>query len=256
MKRLLPLLFLGLFIIVSCNQAQKNNTPEQNKISETKAPKKGLDDPNIKGLVPSAEDESKELFTKAATLIGLENYADGLVYISQYIEKNPEDANAYFVRGFAEDRMGDYIGALPDFKMALSLNPNHTHAKMYKGHAHLMLKQYPEAISSFSMVIKDEPDNMLAYYNRGLSMVGLQKYKEAIVEFTTSLKLDSTYAPAYNNRGNSNFMIGEADAACRDWKKSIRLGNQASEAAYKNYCVGDKAKKQSATTEQTTPVKK
>jgi tetratricopeptide (TPR) repeat protein len=258
MKKLLSLLLIAV-VLLSAACTQHNEKKAETPIPEAKAPQNDPSKPDPKAFMPgdpTADSSAKILFTRAATLIGLENYADGIKYINQYIEKFPNDANAYFVKGFAEDQAKNYKTALNDFAEALRRNPDHTYAMMYKGHAHLYLDQFPEAFELFTRVIKKEPNNMLAFYNRGLALSKLNKYKESIDDFGNALKIDSTYAPAYNNRGNAKYLAGDADGACKDWKTSIRLGNIASEKAYKFYCEGEKAKKTATTTPPPDPKKK
>ena len=248
MKKLFSLLLIAVILFgAACKQSNEKKT--ESSTTEAKNPQHDPSKPDPKAFMPSnpaADSNSVTLFTRAATLIGLENYADGIKYINQYIAKYPDDANAYFVKGFAEDQAKDYKTAILDFTEALRRNPDHTYAMMYKGHSHLYLDQYPEAFELFTRVIKKEPKNMLAYYNRGLALSKLNKYKESVDDFTQAIKIDSAYAPAYNNRGNAKYLAGDADGACKDWKNSIRLGNIASEKAYKFYCEGDKAKKTAA----------
>lgn len=185
-----------------------------------------------------ADEDAQWTFTKAATLIGLQNYDEALIYINRYIEKSPNDGNGYFVRGFIYSQKKEWEKAIPEYKEALRLNAAHTHAYMYKGEAHLYLKQYPDAFAMFTKVIQIEPKNMYAYYNRGIALSYMEKYKEALSDFDVALRIDSLYAPALNNRGNAKFLLGDQNGACKDWKKSMKLGNAASERAYNHYCVG------------------
>jgi tetratricopeptide (TPR) repeat protein len=248
---------LGFLFGTACNQKKEIKT--EAPVKQEKPVKQDLTKPDPQAFTPSntnIDSSSRILFTKATNLVDLKKYAEGIQIIDQYIQKNPTDANAYFVKGYARDQSEDYTGAIKDFAEALKLKPEHIYTMMYKGHSHLYLNQFPEAFELFTRVIKKEPDNMLAYYNRGLALSKLNKYKEAVEDFSTALKIDSTYGPAYNNRGNAKYLAGDADGACMDWKTSIRLGNIASEKAYKYYCEGDKAIKRNTPPIQESKKKK
>lgn len=242
MKTLKTIIFFCLpFLIISCsNQASDEKKQEETKTTQAPGMMPGTD--AFKPGTANADEDSQWTFTKAATLIGLGNYEEALPHINKYIEKNPQDGNGYFVRGYIFEMQQRYADALPEFKEALRLNAAHTYARMYKGEAHMYLKQYPEAFESFTRVIQLEPKNMYAYYNRGIVLSYLNKYKESVADFDVALAIDSVYAPALNNRGNAKYLLGDLEGACNDWRKSMKLGNVASEKAFQHYCQGKTGK--------------
>jgi tetratricopeptide (TPR) repeat protein len=242
MKYCLPIVLICLIIFSSCKNHTKNkDLLTDNQVAAVHDTTQKTFQPSREAFKPgnsNADEDSQWTFTKAATLIGLGNYDEAMGYINQYIEKNPEDGNGFFVRGFIYEQKKEYEKAIKEFTEALRLNAVHTYAYMYKGEAHIYLKQFKEAYDCFTKVVQIEPKNMYAYYNRGIALSNLEKYKEAIADFNVVLRIDSTYSPALNNRGNVKFLIGDLDGACNDWAKSIRLGNIASEKAFNHYCKG------------------
>ncbi|HOE58174.1 MAG TPA: tetratricopeptide repeat protein [Bacteroidales bacterium] len=244
MKHFLSIFLIALVVISACkSNSSKKELPKENLTATIHDTTQKSYQPGQDAFKPGTSDtdeNSQWTFTKAATLIGLGNYDEALNYMNQYIEKNPEDGNGFFVRGFIYEQKKEYEKAIEEFDEALRLNAAHTYAYMYKGEAHIYLKQFKEAYVCFTKVIQIEPKNMYAYYNRGIALSNMNKYKEAIADFDVALHIDSTYSPALNNRGNAKFMSGDPDGACKDWKKSIRLGNIASEKAYNHYCLKNK----------------
>lgn len=243
MKKWFLIIMLLVFGLGACKHFDKKkdiatNGPQTTEMKNNNGPYKPGNDAFKPGA--GADEDAQWIFTKAATLIGLQNYDEALTYINKYIEKSPNDGNGFFVRGFIYSQKKDWEKAIPEYKEALRLNAAHTYAYMYKGEAHLYLKQYPDAFAMFTKVIQIEPKNMHAYYNRGLALSYMEKYKEAVNDFDVALRIDSVYAPALNNRGNAKYLLGDLNGACSDWKKSMKLGNAASEKAYNHYCVGKK----------------
>ncbi len=242
MNRLLLILtILSGLLITACNRTpetaeKQEETPPASAAVETQGMMPGSE--AFKPGNAAASEDAQWTFQKAATLVTLGNYDEALGYINQYIAKEPNDGNGFFAKGYIYSLKKEYGLALPEYKEALRLNAAHTYARMYKGEAHMYLGQQPEAFESFTRVIQAEPKNMYAYYNRGIVLSNLNKYKEAVNDFDVALAIDSTYAPAMNNRGNAKYLLGDLEGACKDWKKSMRKGNVASEKAYNHYCAG------------------
>jgi len=238
--------FIFVTLLSGLFMAACNNATESEKKQETDAPSSPVAE--TPGMMPGSEafkpgnaaatEDAQWTFSKAATLIALGNYDEAIGFINQYIVKEPNDGNGFFVKGYIYSLQKQYALALPEYKEALRLNAAHTYARMYKGEAHMYLGQQPEAFESFTRVIQSEPKNMYAYYNRGIVLSNLNKYKESVNDFDVALAIDSTYAPAMNNRGNAKYLLGDLEGACKDWKKSMRKGNVASEKAYNHYCTG------------------
>ena len=95
-------------------------------------------------------------------------------------------------------------GAIADFNKAISINLSYAEAYNNRGNAKAMLQKFQDSIHDFNMVITMRPDDDRALFNRGLS-----KY---------NLKMKS--------------------AACQDWYRADRLGNELARNALDQYCQG------------------
>ncbi|MEY2984045.1 MAG: hypothetical protein RLZZ568_662, partial [Cyanobacteriota bacterium] len=51
------------------------------------------------------------------------DYQRAIAIFSELIQRNPNDADAYFNRGIAREELHDYQGAIADQTQALTLNP-------------------------------------------------------------------------------------------------------------------------------------
>jgi Flp pilus assembly protein TadD len=65
----------------------------------------------------------------------------------------------------------------------------------------------------------------------------LKKYDLAVTDFDKALEIDPTNQEAYNNRGWAKLGMDDKKGACKDWKKSKKLGNgEAKIILENNHC--------------------
>jgi Flp pilus assembly protein TadD len=84
-------------------------------------------------------------FTSAKAMIEAKNYAGAMPLLQQVVAKDPKNAEAYNLMGFATRKSGDANGALQYYNTALGLDPKHLGANEYIGEAYLMLGKVKEA---------------------------------------------------------------------------------------------------------------
>ena len=83
------------------------------------------------------------------------------------IQKNPKDANAYFMRGSIYNLNKQIDKAIEDFSMYIRLEPNDQRGHLNRGIAYRDIGQYDKAIKDFNKAISlDSPDTALNYINR------------------------------------------------------------------------------------------
>ena len=84
-------------------------------------------------------------FGQAKTLIEAQNYKAAMPLLQQVVAKDPGNADAYNLLGYATRKSGDPNGSLRYYNQALSLDPKHLGAHEYVGEAYLMLDRPQEA---------------------------------------------------------------------------------------------------------------
>ena len=81
---------------------------------------------------------SKEM-RNATAMIRNEDYADALSFLEAEIAKNPDNADAWNLTGFASRKLGDYAASEVAYDKALAIDPKHKGALEYKGELYLTL---------------------------------------------------------------------------------------------------------------------
>jgi predicted Zn-dependent protease len=130
----------------------------------------GVDKP-----APAAADAN---YTRAKTMIEAKDYKGALPLLQQVVAKDPKNADAFTLIGYATRKLGDPNGSLQYYNTALSLDPKHIGAHEYIGEAYLMLDKPQEA------------EQELATLN-ALCVFGCTEYKTlkaAIADYKTGKK--------------------------------------------------------------------
>ncbi len=84
-------------------------------------------------------------FTRARAMIQAKDYRGALALLQQVVAKDPRNAEAYNLMGYATRQSGDASGSLQYYNQALGIDPKHIGAHEYIGEAYLMLGRLPEA---------------------------------------------------------------------------------------------------------------
>ena len=84
-------------------------------------------------------------YTRAKAMIEAKDYSNALPLLQQVVAKDPKNADAYTLMGYATRKMGNPNGSLQYYNQALSLDPKHIGAHEYIGEAYLMLDRVGEA---------------------------------------------------------------------------------------------------------------
>jgi predicted Zn-dependent protease len=84
-------------------------------------------------------------YTQAKAMIEARNYASALPLLQQVVAKDPKNADAYNLMGYATRKSGNPNGSLQYYQQALAIDARHLGAHEYIGEAYLMLDQPAQA---------------------------------------------------------------------------------------------------------------
>ena len=159
------------------------------------------------------------------TQLGQYQQQKDIQYYNKTILLKPNDYLAYFQRGMAYSKIGQYQKAIIDFNQAIQINPDYIESYIHRGNIYGRHGQYKLAIEDFNKVISLNSNHMTAHNNRGLAYSALGQYEAAMKDFNQAILLNNNYAAAYNNRANTHFKQGNNVSGCQDAQKACALGN-------------------------------
>ncbi len=84
-------------------------------------------------------------YTRAKAMIEARDYANALPLLQQVVARDPKNADAYNLMGFATRKSGNPNGSLQYYQQALAIDARHLGAHEYIGEAYLMLDQPAQA---------------------------------------------------------------------------------------------------------------
>ncbi|MCX5848823.1 MAG: tetratricopeptide repeat protein [Deltaproteobacteria bacterium] len=161
----------------------------------------------------------------AFTELGQYQHQRDIEDFNKAIGLNPDAFLAYYNRGTAYAKIGQYKNAIRDYNMAIRIKPDYADAYNNRGLIYGQHGQYQLAIKDFNKVIGLNPNHIKVYNNRGLAYSELGQYQSAIEDFNKAIFLKQDYANAYNNRANVYLKQKNNISGCRDARKACELGD-------------------------------
>ena len=100
----------------------------------------GADPPKVEAAKPA-----DPAYTQAKAMIEQKNYAGAIPLLQDVVQRDPRNADAYNLLGYATRASGNPQGSLQYYTQALAIDARHLGAHEYLGEAYLMLDRPAEA---------------------------------------------------------------------------------------------------------------
>lgn len=158
------------------------------------------------------------------------NFANSACKVGRFSEANEVyslllDSNAtaypkaYFERGKARYKMGEYYSAISDMTKYLSVKPKKEKAPdayFYSAMSKLALKNPQDALVDFNNAIEQDKDNTEYYFHRAAAYLGLEDYKKASNDYKKIVSLKKSDATT-----EDHLRVAEAEVLCGNLKDAL-----------------------------------
>lgn len=184
------IVFIIIVIGILFNVRQKTDD-DMNTNQVTKAVSPPVPSPQVKTPVAPPPSPADELIKKAQSLCspGLKCPQEAIDHLTEAIRLEPDNRNAYLLRGGAYYNMSQYKQAVEDYSSAIRLEPKDAHTYALRGFSYGNMGQYPPAIADFDEAIRLKPDRASYYRGRGHIYIYDNKIEEACLSFAKACEL-------------------------------------------------------------------
>lgn len=148
---------------------------------------------------------------------------ESIDWINRAISHNDHHADAFFLRGEAQQLAGQYQEAAASYDAALGVNPQHADAFNNRGNAYYSLGFYEQALESFNRAVRLKPTQASFRNNQGLALKALGQHQHAVTCFKEALTLQSDYGLAHFNLGLSLLATDDFKGAVASHTRALSL---------------------------------
>jgi protein O-mannosyl-transferase len=127
-------------------------------------------------------------------------------------------------RGASFGMAGRAQDALNDLNEGIKADPDNKNGYFNRSILHFQTQQYDKAIEDYTTYLKYEPYDANILYERGMLRRSLNQPQEALKDLNLAIQYDAKFGLAYTERGRANVMLGNIDAAKRDFVQARNLG--------------------------------
>jgi len=202
-------------------------------------------------------------FDKGKIFYSLKKYDSAFIYLTDYIDKNPKNASAYYFRSLSRHEQSEYNDIdFSDIHKAMNLEPNNGDYYNYRAELKKVIGQYESALKDLNWAIKLNDLDYRNYHSRALlkfhflkdTIGGMQdiyksmeifpknpylisvagylyfeqkKYNEAEKCFIEAINIDTTFAHTY-------YKLGLTRKYFKDFEKSFYYIDKAIKIDYSN----------------------
>lgn len=162
----------------------------------------------------------------------LGDYQGAIRDFKRAVEQDRSNAQPYFELGFCYFRLGQTDAAVPEFKAALALEPWYTRADEALAQIYIQKKELPQARAHLNHLLTIDPDSYTAHYNLGIFAALEQNWSEAEKNMQAALRADPESVEAHDTLGKIYFQLGELEQAQKQFEETIRIAPRLASAHY------------------------
>lgn len=152
-----------------------------------------------------------------------DNLEQKIYYCTKSINKHPDKADAYFLRGTTYDSIEKMDSALIDYSSVIKLDSLSGEAFFRRGIVYQKMENYEKAIRDFD---KSSALSFGVYFStrkKALCLFRMNNFDQAKEEYSKCILIDSTAADVYFWRAYSSFILRDFSGALNDMDVYIKL---------------------------------
>lgn len=133
--------------------------------------------------------EARAEFDEAMEKIRRSDFDAAVAILGKMIARNPDDANAHYLRGMVFFRKKMLAEAAAEFTRTIELAPSFAGSYHQLGLIHQQQGEQEEALGYYQKAAELDPQNADSLYNAGLILFGMTRVPEALEAFDKALAI-------------------------------------------------------------------
>lgn len=159
----------------------------------------------------------------AAAVDRLGLFSHALSLAGQAAAAAPLSPDAWFLRGLAFYRRGNYASAEDAFYQAIALIPEHTEAWFFLGNCYYLSDEAEKSLECFDRLLIVSGRYPKALYNKGVSLADLGRFEEAAEAYRACLDMSPGVAVVLTNLGVALANLGQPEEAIRSFDEALAI---------------------------------
>jgi TonB family protein len=143
---------------------------------------------------------------------------------SEAVRLDPNNADAYALRGYMYRAKKEYDAALADLSEAIRLAPDNSNFYSVRSTVYEDLGLFENAVEDLSLPVRANGSHH-DYARRGQLYFKLENYENALKDYTEAIRLKPEYSDHYTVRAEIYRKLGKFDLAEADELKVLELDN-------------------------------
>lgn len=176
----------------------------------------------------------------ALTKLETKDFQNAKLLLSDRVETNKGDHDAYNVMGIISYILDNNYDALKYFTLAIEVDPTNDIYYFNRYSVYFYKKQdYSSAVQDLSYAIRNRPNQGDYYQHRAYVYMAQKEWKKAVGDFDIAMNLMGESWVLLKYRGNCKTWLEDFTGACRDWKDAYKMTNYSDKElneTIKKYC--------------------
>jgi Tfp pilus assembly protein PilF len=179
--------------------------------------------PRTAAVLGDASTRQQTVATTPAPSLRLVGQQQAIAILDRAIRRDPNDAEAYNIRGNVWDDMGDVDRALADYEQAIRIDPKNPATFRDRGILWRRKGALDKALVDFDRAIRLSFSDAQVYSDRGLLWYEKGYHDRAIADFRRAAEIDRDFAIPYINRGVLVHRRRDIDGASSELDQAIHV---------------------------------
>lgn len=164
-----------------------------------------------------------------STLLLLTYFIFGVFCYSQNIEEMMD-------LGHHQMKTGDFPNAIDNFTKVIAIDKEQLDAYFLRGYSYNLVGEYDKALTDIRVIITKLPSAFI-YGVNAMVRKNMGDYQGALEDYNFALEMDNFNAEIYRKRGELKYFdLNNRTSGCEDWEIANNLGEEYAPKLIEEYC--------------------